>query len=178
MKDIPRRGSVLAAHPTSRGFGWVVFDGPVSPVAWGIASARPNRSSRSLARFERILARYTPAVFVLEDFEYPSAKRAERVKELCGQMQHLAEGSGVRTLTYPKHLIRSLFGNDASLTRHQIAEVVAARVEDFSHRLPRKRPLGSAEDARQSLFDAAALAMVYFAKQSEPPPRAHSGVSE
>jgi hypothetical protein len=178
MRDRFETVRVLAAHPTSRGFGWVVLDGPLSPVAWGIASARPSRSSRSLARFERLLAKYAPAVFVMEDFDAPSANRAVRVRELCRAMCHLAAARGTQTQVYPKHVVQAFFGKDAPLTRHQIAEAVAAQLDHLSHRLPKKRSPWSAEDARQSLFDAAALAIVHYARTAPSAPHRHPGAPE
>jgi Holliday junction resolvasome RuvABC endonuclease subunit len=178
MNDAPPRMHVLAVHPTSRGFGWVLFDGPFSPVDWGTASARPNRSARLLARFKRLVARYEPAVLVIEDFEQPSAKRSERVRDLCRSMLDLAAQSGVRSKIYPKHVVHAYFGGAPAATRHQIAEAIATQIDDFSHRLPKKRKPWDAEDPRQSLFDAAALAIVHYAKEAAPPPRLHPGAPE
>lgn len=160
-------GLVLAVHPTSRGFGWVLFEGPDRPALWGIASARPGRSGKLLRRFERLLKRYEPAVFVLEEFETGSALRSERVQSLCREMLHLASAHGAFTPIYHRDVVRSCFASSGASTRYEIAQAIAKRIPDFDHRLPRYRKAWLSEDPRQSLFDAAALALTYFAVMGE-----------
>jgi hypothetical protein len=158
----PRRAElVLAVHPTARGFGWVVFEGPLAPYDWGIASAKPGRNARLTTRFERLLERYSPAVLVLEDFE--RRERAERIKYLCRWMIHLAHCRGMATPVYSIAVVRTCFASTGARTRHEIALAVSQYLSAFSHRLPQKRKAWSNEDPRQSLFDAAALAMTHYA---------------
>ena len=160
-------GLVLAVHPTSRGFGWVLFEGPDRPALWGIASVRKGRHGRLLRRFERLLGRYEPAVFVLEEFEAGSARRSERIQDLCREMQHRATAQGIFTPVYHRDLIRACFAGSGASTRYEIAQAIAKRIPNFDHRMPRYRKAWLAEDARQSLFDAAALALTYFAVMGE-----------
>src|ERR1700742_5187468 len=100
------KGMVLAVHPTTRGFGWVLFESPLSPVDWGLASAKEGRNAKLLARFERILARHEPAVLVLEAFEEQGAMRTERVQHLCRNLIHLAACKGMETPVYSRAVIR------------------------------------------------------------------------
>jgi hypothetical protein len=160
------KGLVLAVHPSSRGFGWVLFESPLSAVDWGIASAKTGRNARLAKRFERLLKRYDPAVLVLEDFE-TGTSRSERVKMLCRQFVHLAAGNGMDTPVYRRSAVRTVFASVGASTRYEIAQVVAQHIEAMNHRMPRKRKPWQSEDPRQSLFDAAALAMTYFAVSGE-----------
>ena len=138
-----------------------MFEGPDRPALWGMASVRKGRDGRLLRRFERLLRRYEPAVFVLEEFEAGSARRSKRVQERCSEMQYRAATQGMFTPVYHRDLIRAVFASAS--TRYEIAQAIAKRIPDFDHRMPRYRKAWLAEDARQSLFDAAALAMTYFA---------------
>jgi len=79
------RELVLAAHPTTRGFGWILFDGPHSPVVWGTVSAKPTRPTRLMVRFERILKRYAPDTFVLEEFECGAGSAANAPRNCLAQ---------------------------------------------------------------------------------------------
>lgn len=155
------KGLVLAVHPTSRGFGWVLFESPLSAVDWGIASAKQGRNARLLARFSRLLDRYEPAVVVLEEFESPSA-RAERIRMLCRSMVHLASCKGADTPVYRRNVVRTVFASVGAVSRYDIAQIIAQHIDAFSHRMPKKRKPWDSEDPRQSLFDAAALAITYF----------------
>jgi hypothetical protein len=161
------KGLVLAVHPTSRGFGWVLFESPLSPIDWGNASAKKGRNARLSARFERLLNRYEPSALVLEEFEGRDG-RAERIQQLCRQFIHLAACRGMETPVYRRNAIRTVFASVGASTRYEIAQVIAQQVDALSHRLPRKRKPWESEDPRQSLFDAAALAMTYFAVTGSP----------
>ena len=159
-----KQGLVLAIHPTSRGFGWVLFENALKPVDWGLASIKTKRSARSIARFEKLLDRYAPKVVVFEEFDEHPARRANRIQGLCRQMIALASDRGLYTPIYSRETIRETFESSGARTRRDIALSVAEQIEVFRKRLPRERKYqGESEDVRQSLFDAVALALTYFA---------------
>ncbi len=171
-------GPVLAVHPTTRGFGWVLFDNPSSPVDWGMASAKEGRNARLLKRFERLLNRYEPAVLVLEAFEGRDATRVKRIQDLCRSFQRLAGARETFTPVYSRHMIQVCFAGTGAATRYEIALVIAERIEAFNHRLPPRRRAWMNQDPRQSLFDAAALALTHFAMQGDGLPPRHPGAPE
>jgi Holliday junction resolvasome RuvABC endonuclease subunit len=154
---------VLAVHPTSRGFGWVLFENPLMPVDWGLATVKAKRSAQSLARFEKLLNRYEPKVVVFEQFGEEPARRANRIQELCRQMISLAGARGLNTPIYSRETIRQCFESSGAKTRRDIAVSIAERITVFRKRLPRERRRWDSEDVRQSLFDAVALALTHFA---------------
>jgi hypothetical protein len=162
LAPVGHRGLVLAVHPTARGFGWVLFESPLSVVDWGMASAKQGRNARLAARFERLIGRYDPAILVLEAFEGHDG-RADRIQRLCRLMLHLAASKGIEPIIYQRAVIRTVFANLGAKTRFEIAQVIAQHIDALSHRLPKKRKPWESEQPRQSLFDAAALAITYFA---------------
>jgi hypothetical protein len=157
------RGLVLAIHPTSRGFGWALFENPLVPVDWGIASVKAKRTTRSLARFEKLLNRYEPEVVAFEQFEDRPSRRNRRIQDLCRRMIAMASTRGMLTPIYSRDTIRECFEASGARTRRNIALSIADQIEVFRHRLPRERKRWDSEDVRQSLFDAVALALTYFA---------------
>ena len=160
------KGLVLAVHPTTRGFGWVLFEGPLAPVDWGMASSPRASNAKLIARFERLLARYEPSVLVLEEFE--GGTRVDRIQRLCRSMIHLAACKGAETPVYRRNAVRTVFGSVGARTRYEIAQTIAQHIDALSHLKPRRRMrLWENPDRRQSLFDAAALALTYFALSSE-----------
>jgi Holliday junction resolvasome RuvABC endonuclease subunit len=161
-----RQGLVLAVHPTSRGFGWVIFENALSPVDWGLATVKARRTTRSLARFERLLNRYEPVTVVFEQFSEKPAKRADRIRELCEEMIALASTRDIDTPIYDRDTIRHCFKATGARTRREVALSIAEQIEAFRHRLPRKRKRWNSEDVRQSLFDAVALVLTHFAVTS------------
>jgi Holliday junction resolvasome RuvABC endonuclease subunit len=163
-----KRGLVLAVHPTSRGFGWALFENPVVPVDWGLASVKAKRTARSLARFEKLLDRYEPKVVVFEQFNEHPARRVSRIQELCRKMIAVAASRGMRTPIYSRETVRECFESRGAKTRRAIALSIADQIEVFRNRLPRERKRWNSEDVRQSLFDAVALALTYFAVATGP----------
>jgi Holliday junction resolvasome RuvABC endonuclease subunit len=151
---------VLGIHPTSHGFGWVLFENPSSVIDWGNASARGARRKRLITRFERLLTKYQPSTVVLEEFE---GARSKPIQTLCKEMTHLALLRGADAIVYPRSDVQSVFVRLGATTRHEIATVVAKNLNALSHRMPKKRRVWSPEDERQSLFDAAALVLTYYA---------------
>lgn len=162
MTTLKEKGLVLAIHPTTRGFGWALFEGSMAAVDWGLASTKRASNARLLARFERIIKRYEPAALVLEEFE-GRAGRVDRIQRLCRSMVHLASCSGMETPIYHRRVIRTVFASVGASTRYEVAQVIAHRIDALSHRMPRCRRVWEKPDHRQSLFDAAALAVTYFA---------------
>lgn len=159
----PRKGHVLAVHPTSKGFGWVIFKSPLAPADWGMVSAKTGRNTRLMTRLERLLDRYEPSVLVLEEFERETSKRRERIRLLCRAMVHLASSRGMDTPIYSRAAVNTCFASVGAMTRYEIALTIAQHIEVFRKRLPPNPKIWIGEDARHGLFDAAALALTYFA---------------
>lgn len=154
---------VLAIHPTARGFGWVCFESPLSPIDWGIASAKAGRNARLMVRFERLLSRYEPTIAVFEEFEQESARRSDRIRDLCRSMVHVAHIHSVETVVYSRSDVKTCFTTIGATTRYEIAQAIAQQIPAFRRRLPRQRRPWTSEDARQCLFDATAIAITHFA---------------
>ncbi|MEI9996386.1 MAG: hypothetical protein WDM91_17440 [Rhizomicrobium sp.] len=153
---------VLAVHPTTRGYGWILFDGPGSALDWGIVSIRRSRSTRLLTRFERILARNHPETLVLEDVDDASESRGVRATELSRSMLHLAHCAGMRTSVFPRSAVRACFAARGATTRAEVARAVADEIPALRPRLPAERKPWMPEGYSQSLFNAAAVAITYY----------------
>jgi Holliday junction resolvasome RuvABC endonuclease subunit len=161
MNHTNRSGLVLAVHPTSRGFGWVLFEGPLVPVDWGIASAKINKSERSMARFKQLLDQYQPSVLVLEKFEEDNSNRGECIRTLAQTMRGFADNRDMDTPIYGREEVRATVTGNAKANRHAVARAVAQRLPILRNRLPEARKLWQSEDNRQCLFDAAALGITH-----------------
>lgn len=166
----PLQGLVLAVHPYSRGFGWVLFKGPIAPADWGVVEIKTDRNARCLARIEEIMRRYEPSVLVLEQFDRRPARRGVRVKALCAAIVHLAANRGVELSVYSRAVIRTCFVSVGAQTRYEIAKAIALHIDAFRRHLPPTRRAWQSEDCRQCLFDAGALAMTHFAVTGSGPP--------
>lgn len=155
-------GLVLGFHPTSRGFGWVAFEGPFQPFDWGLIYARGDKNAACLNRLEVILDRLKPEVLVLEEFDRRTTRRANRIARLTTSVAAAASMRGVQVVSHTLADIRAAFAETGATSRREIIETVAGHVDAFRHRLPPPRRPWESEDRRSSLFAAAALVLTHF----------------
>jgi Holliday junction resolvasome RuvABC endonuclease subunit len=153
----------LAVHPTSKGFGWALFEGPQTPVDWGISSAKGDRSAASIKRFQELLDQFQPTVLLLEKFEGDEVRRSERLRELFASMQGSAASRDMQTYIYSRDDIGRTIANDADATRYDVAVAVSERLPFLKTRLPAKRKVWESENDRRCLFDAVALGLTHYA---------------
>ncbi len=158
-------GLVLGLHPTSRGFGWALFESPGAPLDWGITLVkRGDKNTVSLRHARLLLERYRPETLVLERFDLRTGKRATRMSRLCTAIIELADSFSVSVEIYAAREVKRALGLPEDATRHDMAEVVARHVQAFRHRMPSPRKPWDGADRRLALFCAAALALTCLAE--------------
>jgi hypothetical protein len=163
MNALKRYAFVLAIYLTSRGFAYVAFEGPLSPIDWGVARKDgEGKNGYCLKLAAALFLRYGPDVLVLQDTSPAGTRRSPRIVALNVAISELAERPGILVHAYTRERVRSAFGHLASPTKHAIAEAIAKNIPWFERRLPPPRKPWSAEDARMGIFDAAALALTFF----------------
>ncbi len=163
-----------AIFPSKDGFGWIVFDGPLSPVAWEVSTLTKTKgtpqekNARCMKRIEKLVSQYHPATVVLEAFEGPGTRRNKRIQQLCRSIASLAAMSGTPLRTISRDQIKSCFESTQPKTRYAIATTVASYLEEIRRRLPDERRAWQTENSDMALFNAAALLIVHYANPAEP----------
>ena len=151
---------VLAVFPSSRGFGYAVFEGSKSLVDWGVKGARTtHKNLESLKKIRELLAFYRPDMLVLEDYEGPGSRRAKRIRTLINLVAVHAHQEGMATAFFSRGEVRGCFG---LIAKRQIAEAIARKFPELEPRLPPVRKIWMSEDRRMSMFDAVSLAVTFF----------------
>lgn len=164
MKQEPHIPLVFAVYPTTRGFAFVLFQSLLSPYDWGVRSVRHrDKNTHSLRAISDLIKQYRPDVVVIEDTSSKGSRRSSRIRRLYRSISAFAEGEGIEVYGYDRDAIRVCFAQYEARSKYEIAKVIALHIEEFSHRLPPKRKIWQAEDGRQSLFDAASLALCFYA---------------
>ncbi|MBV8977717.1 MAG: crossover junction endodeoxyribonuclease RuvC [Alphaproteobacteria bacterium] len=153
---------VLGVHPTSRGFGWALFESPARPLDWGIVEIRSDRNAETLKRVERLLHQYQPQVLALEQFDREPARRAGRIRKLGAQLVSLAQKNGIKPAILARSAIGTAITREPNATRYEIAQAIARDFDALRHRLPPKRKPWESERPNLSLFSAAACALTWF----------------
>lgn len=158
----PEPKRVLALDPTSRGFGFAVFEGPERLIDWAVVEIRTSREDKCLQRMVDLIARYQPDVLVLEDPNGRGSRRCSRVQKLLGRVERLADEGAILTRHFSRSKVRRAFSDSGAKTKYEIAVAIAKRFPELVPRLPRFRKPWMTEDDRMSIFDAASFALTFF----------------
>jgi Holliday junction resolvasome RuvABC endonuclease subunit len=156
------RSLIFAVHPTSRGFGWVAFEGPFAPFDWALVKARGDKNAICLRKLEGLIERLAPETLVLEAFGPRTSSRSDRIARLCKALVAHAMNRGIEVVIYTRGDIRACFASVGARTRDEIAAAVVRQIDAFRHLLPKKRRAWESEDRRMAIFSAAALVITHF----------------
>ena len=161
-RRLPRE-LLLAVYPFARGFAFAYFEGPLSPVDWGVKEIHgPDKNAIALEALRDLVERLQPDALVLQDCTGPRARRAHRIRRLHQLIGHFAAVQAIDVHAYTRDQVRECFSKVGARTRFEIAQAISGQVHAFGHRLPPVRKIWQSEDPRMSLFDAAALAMTHY----------------
>src|SRR5262245_26735550 len=154
---------VLALYPQSHGFSFALFEAWPSPLDWGFHEVRGlHRNVKCLRRIASIFALHTPDFVALQGMSDGGARRAPRIQELNRLIAELAEGEGIPVRSYSRTQVLEYFEHRGATTKQQIAETIAQKVPALALQLPPPRKPYKSEDDRMGIFEAAALAWMFF----------------
>jgi hypothetical protein len=156
----PNPKRVLSIDPTSRGFGFVVFESPTTLADWGCKAIRQQDKAKTLAKVLELIYHYRPGIIVLED--YRGSRRCARVQNLLDEVCRLATTERLKTRRIPVLRVKQVFRTFRARTKHEIAHAVAQQLPELAPELPRYRKPWMSEGSQMAIFDAAALALTYF----------------
>ena len=161
---------VLSFIPSARGLGYAIFEGPASPVDWGVSRIALAKRREVLDRVEVLVSWYRPDVLVVENFDGDRSVRRRLARNLSRDIESIGNAREIRVSSYSREMIRQCFSQlFQATTKAEIAEAIAKELPDLAHRRPPKRQLWSSQDARMSVFDAAALAVTHFYAENTRP---------
>lgn len=168
MNELRRYAFLLAVYLNTRGFAFVLFEGPLAPFDWSVREIRgPGKYARNLARIVALLDQYLPEVLVLQDTSPQGTHRAGRITKLNAAIIELAMARGLPVYTYSRDKVREAFWHLGATTKEALAEIIAKHIPAFERYVPPPRKPWKSEDARMGIFDAAALALTFFSDESK-----------
>ena len=160
MDHIPTR--IFSLDPTTKGFGYAVFELPFRLVEWGLTRVAGDKYAGALFRFEKLLARFRPDAVVFEDAEAPGSRKQPRVRQLIEGLTKLARERGIAVYTIARSKVLACFSSpENAATKYSIAKNLAERFPELAEQLPPPRKPWQTEDERLSIFDALALAVTH-----------------
>lgn len=156
---------VMSVFPNARGIAHVVFEGPNSPVDWGICDLRGARKHQAIRLIAALVDRYSPDILILRDRTSIRPRRVWRHAMLVEALEKLAHQKGISITRFSRDQVQQSFGSLGSPTRYAIVQAIAKQVPIFETYVPPIRKIWKAEDRRMGMFDAAALALTFYRNQ-------------
>src|SRR5947209_5496619 len=99
---------ILSIYTNSRGFGFVLMEGQLALVDWGVRETHGRMKNKvCLARIARLTDRYEPDLIVLRDMGKLERPRADRIRKLNQEIELLAQSRGIETAKYTRSMVRS-----------------------------------------------------------------------
>lgn len=162
MRRPSSRELALVVQPCSRGFAFILFEGPLSPAVWNIKEIRgPKKLSLIYKHVADLMERYHPDLLIIEDVSHTKTKQMSSRRRLMRMLTAYAQARSIDTYAYTRKDIRNRFAYLGALTRYEIAEAIAGQIPAFKRVPPKRKPWNS-EHRRMTLFDAASLAITYY----------------
>jgi len=162
-QGLQERRHVLGFHPSSRGFGWILFEDSRSLLDWGTVDLRADkRNTRTLVRLDAILDRYRPDVLAMESHDGVRVRRCLRIQKLYLAVERRAERRYIIVHRVSRSQIENSPRMNGAKTRQEVAIAVAACITALRPHLPKPRQIWVGERSAMRLFCAAACAIAYL----------------
>src|SRR5262249_25604261 len=95
-----------------------------------------------------------------------STRETPRVANLNAAIRELADHRGIQMCAYSRGEVRSVFKQHDCPNKQIVAEHIAKHIPAFERYVPPPRKPWMSEDRRMGIFDAAALALVFYQRES------------
>lgn len=162
---------LLCLYPFSRGYAFVLFEGPGMPCDWGIKEVKEkHRNVKMMESVKNLIEKYHPEVLVIESSIPGRYRRSARIKKFYQLLPRYALSEHIDLHRISMPMVKRHFAERGAKTKHDIARLIGQELSLFAHRLPRVRKAWMGPDPRQSLFDAASLGIFFYKTRGVPSP--------
>lgn len=156
----------LSVAPSTRGFGFAVFEGHSTLVDWRVKTVKGNKNEQTLIKLKALISQYQPAVLIIQNYTANGSRRSPRIQELGRSMVALAAEQRISVTSISEGELRKVFFGNRKGTKFEIAKILADRFpEELATRLPRQRKPWMSQEYRMDIFDAVALNVVFWARR-------------
>lgn len=175
--NFKRYDLVMAIYPNARGFAYAAFEGPLSPLDWGVSDVYGrDKAAKALRLIRRTVTALSPDVLVVRDLGGAADRANRRLRSLVNGICELAAERNIPTVSVSREQVREAFSFLGERpTRSEIVVALAKRIPAFERYVPRPRKFWESEDRWMGLFDAAALALSLYRSQAELDSPVHGG---
>ena len=160
--ELEGNACVLSLDIRPQRVGYVVFEGPMHLLDYGVIRLRP--SVKHVERVQSLLESFQPSVIVLRQIARGSIRDRVVGRVAVRSIRRKAKSISIPLVLVSRAQIVRLFRQHVKPTKHEIANVIAACFTELSWRLPPRRKPWKPEHYNMCLFDSAALGLTFFAR--------------
>jgi hypothetical protein len=163
------RKRILAIDPCTKGFGFVVLEGPEQLIDFGlkVMPKGKDKNKKCLRQIAGLVDYYQPDSLVVEDYQAKESRRRNRIRALLRDIELIAFENKVKFQKVSLQSVIKVFSPEASMTKYQVANHITSRFPQLKSYLPAARKPWMSEDERMRVFDAVALACVLYFKETK-----------
>ncbi|GAB3430764.1 hypothetical protein [Niabella aquatica] len=152
------RKRIIAIHPNTLGFGFVILSEKGEIIDYGITTVRPVSNSTCVKRINEMIKYYTPEILLVEDYE--SSSKSPRIKKLISELSHNIYAE-VKVIKYSREQVKGIFEIFGARNKYEISLKIAEVYPELKSKLSHKRKPWEPENYYAGLFDAMALVITY-----------------
>jgi hypothetical protein len=167
-EEAQQKDRLLVLEICPQRFGFVVFEGPVRLLDWGLRNYRGRGAVRLAALHQRIsilLQLYAPTALVMRRRDGISERARKGSLSAARTVRAAARMCSVKIHLVNTGEVRRFFSAHGCRTKHQIASLVANWFEELSWKLPPARRSWQPEQSNAAVFDAVATGITYFGRE-------------
>ncbi len=155
---------ILSVYPNSKGYAYVLMEGPTIVIEKKMVSISPVDNHRILKDITDLLKNYIPDALILEDTSCKFSRKGGRGKQLLRSLSLSAKHQGIPVYSYAREDIRLVFEIWRAKSKYEIAEVIAKNIKNFEMLLYPKPKYPDSQKYLTALFDAVSLGITHYYK--------------
>jgi len=156
---------LLAVDVRPHRLGYAVFETPAQLVDFGVT--RFDSLHAGMCRVTALVERAGPTIVVLRKIRRRSTRNRPLTRAVIRLISRQAGHSSIQVAVVGDRQVRISLSDDRTLTKHQIASLLARVFPELAWRLPQPRKPWETEHWNMPIFDAVALGVSYFASQND-----------
>jgi len=163
MTPPDKQKRVMALDVRSRRFGFAIFEGPNELLDCGVRGFRTRVVTVQVPPRQKLATLFDDFNVAVVVWRGPASRTSARKSSIGHALQResLVRRIPVRLVT--RGAVKKVFAGSNG-NKYEIASALAQRLPALASKLPSKRKCWQSEVHRMSMFDAAALAIAYFAR--------------
>lgn len=153
---------IIAIALRSQRLGFVVTEGSIELIHWGMIHYELNEKASIAAAMKRVqalFARFAPSRLAIERSQAGNVPNPVNLQSLYRFIQREAFRRSIPGTMFTRIKVRSAFRDFGVRSKDDIAELLARMFPELRPKLPPKRKLWRREHFSMPMFDAVALAV-------------------